>query len=146
MTYTQMTRDRYRLAVTAATGVTTAGALTATGWLGGLVAADFQRDQVEKAADQTTQGTKSTGANRAGRPTRVVYRERPVRTRVAYRYLTADSGSAAVGTGGSVSTTSTSSGGSSGGNSGGNSGPSSSGGSSGPAAPPTEEPAPSSGS
>ena len=146
MTYTPLTRDRYRLAVTAATGVTTAGAITATGWLGGLVAADFQEGQVEKAADQTTQGTKSTGANRANRPTRIVYRERPVRTRVTHRYLTADSGSTAVGTGGSVSTTDTSSGGNSGGNSGGSSGPSSSGGPSEPAAPPPDEPAPSSGS
>ena len=142
MTYTPLTRDRYRLAVTAATGVTTAGAITATGWLGGLVAADFQESQVEKAAAQTTQGTKSTEANRANRPARIVYRERPVRTRVTYRYLSEDSGSTAVGTGGSVSTTNTSSGG----NSGGNSGPSSSGGPSGPADPPTNEPAPSSGS
>ena len=52
MSYSHRHRDRYRLAVTAVTGVSTAGALTATGWLVGVTAQDFADQQAAKAAKE----------------------------------------------------------------------------------------------
>src|SRR5687767_13932515 len=52
MSYRHRHRDRYRLAVTAVTGVSTAGALTATGWIVGVAAQDFADQQAAKAAEE----------------------------------------------------------------------------------------------
>jgi len=50
MTYTARTRDRYRRALAAVTGLTTVGALTACGWLAGMASRDHQADQSAKDA------------------------------------------------------------------------------------------------
>lgn len=91
------------------------GALAATGWLGGVAAADFSKQQARQAADQaasTAEAARAAAGYDAavGRKQatagdrRVVLRQRPVRTRVTYRYVTSGSSVSVVGPGGTVST------------------------------------------
>ncbi len=52
MSYTAKTRDRYRLAVAAVSGLATFGALTATGLIAGAAAQDYEAQQAQKRADE----------------------------------------------------------------------------------------------
>src|SRR4051812_34641295 len=105
-------RDRYLLAVTAVTGLATAGAMTATGWIAGQAANAWAQQSPAPAPSSpqvpATQllGTQPAGTQAAGtkhragaRKPRVVVRTRPTRTRVSTRYVTSP---APVGGGGSV--------------------------------------------
>lgn len=156
MGYTAKTRDRYRLAVAAVSGVTTFGALTATGFLAGAAAKSYQADQDQKAAEAraakvawkqqqaaVTKASKQYAKDLAdawAHP-HVVTRERKHTSTVITQYV--GGGSGYVGSGGSVSY----GGGSSSGGSGGGSGSGGSGGGGGgTTAPPPPPPAPSSGS
>jgi hypothetical protein len=49
MTHTPRTRDRYRLAVAAVTGLTSVGAITATGWIAGAASADYKAELAQRA-------------------------------------------------------------------------------------------------
>lgn len=171
MTYSARTRDRYRHALSMLTGLTTAGVLTACGWLAGTAARDFHAEQEAKdaarqEADRVTQADwqQKQAAWRAAQPreVRTVWKRRPVTTVVETRTVFA--ASTTIGAGGSVSSGSSSgssgsgSSGSAGSGSSGSSGSGSSGsGSSGggsnpqpsapkPPPPPPPAPAPSSGS
>jgi hypothetical protein len=115
MTYTSTTRDRYRLAVWSVTAAVAAGAITATGWVAGAAAQDQAQDDSARQAEQDAQARQEYdawlaryGEQPRTRKPRAVLRQRPVRTRVTTRYITATSPTAAVGTGGTVSTPSTS--------------------------------------
>jgi len=121
MTYTARTRDRYRLALAALTGVTTVGALTACGWLAGTAAHDHEaslgtkeaaRQQAQRRAlFEWQQQRAAWRAAHADRPrVRTVWRKRPERTVVDTRVVRVGS----VGTGGTLSTSGGTSGGSSG--------------------------------
>lgn len=96
MSYSERTRDGYRLAVTAVTGLTAAGALTAGGWLAGVAAQTAATDNGAAVPPPTT----DTGQGTRAAP-RVVLKQRPQETRVTTRYLTAP-GVPAVGGGGTV--------------------------------------------
>ena len=119
MSYTPRKRDRYRLAVAAITGVTTIGALTATGWLGGVAAADYNAQEQQRAAEQAAANAKAERAqakydaavarqqSRANGP-RIVYKQRPVKRRVSVRYVTGTSSSSPYsGPSGTVTSSST---------------------------------------
>jgi hypothetical protein len=116
MTYSSRTRDRYRLAVSAATGVVTVGAFTATGWLAGAAAHDTAAAKaVDQAAQQqAARRTEAAQARyqarlkryqariaRAERAKREELVQRPTRVRVTTRYVRSGSGSS-VGGGGTV--------------------------------------------
>ncbi len=164
MSYTAKTRDRYRLAVAAVSGLATFAALTATGLIAGAAASDYEAQQAEKSAadlasKQAYQLAKKQRASlikankkyyaalakQAANP-RVVVRERAQVTHVTTQYV-GGGGSGYVGSGGSVSSGGTSyaggttgSTGSTGGSSGGGAAPA-------PAPPPPPPPpAPSTGS
>ena len=164
MSYSPTTRDRYRLAVAAVSGLATIGALSATGVIAGVAAQDYRSEQAQKAsakrADQLAykrakqeraaliKANKQYYAQLAAQAEhpRIVVRDRPLVTHVTTKYLYSG-GSGSVGSGGSVSSGgytggSTSSGGGS------SSGGSSSGGTTAPPPPPPPPPppAPSSGS
>lgn len=103
-------RDRYQVAVTALTGLTTAACLTATGWLAGQAAQNWAADQaatpatnppVDPAASTPQSVATTRQRARPARP-RVVLRPRPLRTRVSTRYVTP---AAPIGGGGSVGST-----------------------------------------
>lgn len=164
MSYTARTRDRYRLAVAAVSGLATFGALTATGLIAGAAAQDYEAQQAQKEAEELAakkayQVAKKQRkalikankqyyaqlAEQASKP-RVVLRERPHVTRVTTVYV-GGAGSGSVGSGGTVSGGSSSSVGS-GGGSAGSGGSAGGGGTSAPAPPPPPPPppAPSSGS
>lgn len=155
MSYTAKTRDRYRLAVAAVSGLATFGALSATGLIAGAAAQDYQQEQAAKKADQLEakrayqlakrQRAALIKANKkyyakltqqAAHP-RIVFRERPHVTQVTTQYIGAG-GSGYVGSGGTVS------GGSPNGSSGGGGG--GGGGAAPPPPPPPPPPAPSTGS
>ena len=117
MSYSPRHRDRYRLAVTAVTGVSTVGALTATGWLVGVSAQDYHDKEAAKAAEEAQaakawakkyarQQAKYAEATAAG--TTLV--QRPYVTRTAIQYVQAAATSAAPGSGGAVAPVSSSSG------------------------------------
>lgn len=99
-------RDRYQVAVTALTGLATAGCLAATGWIAGQAAHTWVQEQpapttttpVDPAAS-TPQPAASTRQRTRGQRPRVVLRPRPSRTRVSTHYVTP---AAPVGGGGSV--------------------------------------------
>jgi hypothetical protein len=57
MGYTSVTRDRYRLAVAAVSGLATAGALCATALIAGEAAADFKVEQAERDAQGQASAT-----------------------------------------------------------------------------------------
>ena len=142
MSYTARNRERHRLAVSAVTGVITVGSLTSIGWLTGAAADDFEQEEAEKKARAAQELAEYNAAlARSQRP--AALRERPTRTRVTTRYVTAGGATNAVGAGGTLSSSSSSV--STGSSSGGSSGPSasgSSGGSSGPAPAPAPPPPP----
>lgn len=112
MDYSATTRDRFRLAVTAVSGLTTVAALSATGWLAGHAARDHQAEQARKAAEAGAQqqaqrawerATRAhAAAVRAAAHPHVVLRTRPQVTRVSLRYVRG-AASAPVGGGGQVS-------------------------------------------
>lgn len=142
MSYTPRTRDRYRLVAVSVTAATTVGALTATGWLSGVAASDYADQQNERAAEQAAAAAKAERAQakyeaqlaRSQEP-KIVYKKRPVKTRVTTRYVTGSAGtSSTVGAGGTItsSTPLTSS----------NSQPAGSGGGGGGSAPPPSPPSP----
>ena len=143
MSYTARNRERHRLAVSAVTGVITVGSLTSLGWLTGAAADDFEQEQAEQKARAAQELAEYEAAlARSQRP--AALRERPTRTRVTTRYVTAAGATSTVGAGGTLSSSSSSASTSS---SGGSSGPSSSGssgGSSGPEPAPPPPPPPSS--
>lgn len=113
MTYTPRKRDRYRLAAAAVTGATTVGALTATGWLGGVAAADYAEQESQRAAEQAATAAQAQRArakydaavarqqSRAEGP-RIVYKQRPTRTRVTVQYVAGAATAAPVGPGSTV--------------------------------------------
>ncbi len=110
MTYTSATRDRYRLAVWTTTAAVTAGAISATGWVAGAAAHDHAGSEAARQAEQDAQASEEYAAwlarygdQPATRTPRTVLRQRPVRTRVSTRYVTAAS-PATVGPGGTVAT------------------------------------------
>ncbi len=118
MTYTPRTRDRYRVAVAAVTGVTTIGALTATGWLGGVAAADYSKQELQRQAEQAAAAAKQARQQARyeaavarqqslAEGPKVILRQRPQKTRVSTQYVQA-AGTSSVGPGGSVSYPSTS--------------------------------------
>jgi hypothetical protein len=167
MSYTAKTRDRYRLAVAAVSGLATFGALSATGLIAGAAAQDYEAQQAKKTAEELSakhayqlakkQRAALIKANKqyyaklaqqAAHP-KIITRERPLVTHVTTQYV-GGGGSGYVGSGGSVSSGSTYSGGSSSGGStssgGSSSGGSSGGGTTAPPPPPPPPPAPSSGS
>lgn len=136
MSYTARKRDRHRLAVSAVTGVVTVASLTSIGWLTGAAADDFEQQQAEKQA-KAAQELAEYNAALARSQRRDVLRQRPSRTRVTTRYVTAAASTNTVGAGGTVT--------SSGPSGSGSPGPGPSGGSSGDSGPPPPPP-PSSGS
>lgn len=101
MSYSQRTRDRYRLAVSAVTGLTAAGALTAGGWLAGVAAqtTGAGSDTAPPPAPPPTDTVPAATPSRT--PPKVVVKERPQVTRVTTRYVTSPGGPA-VGGGGTV--------------------------------------------
>jgi hypothetical protein len=110
MSYAAYTRDRFRLAATGITGMTAIGALSATGWLAGVAAQNFEAEQADKAAQAAAADAQRRAELRAWRQAtraaqarpRVVLRPRPQRTHVTVRYVQAVP-SARVGPGGTVS-------------------------------------------
>ena len=115
MTYTASTRDRYRLAVWTATASVAAGAIAATGWAAGAAAHEQARADAAKKTEQDARADAEYAAwlaqygnQAAARKPRAIVRQRPTRTRVTTRYVTATSPAAAVGPGGTVSTPTTS--------------------------------------
>ena len=110
MTYSARTRDRFRLAVAAVTGVTTVAALSATGWLAGAAAHDSEALQQEQAAVAQAKYRSDLAAWRkanavdAATPqqrTMVELRDRPHHTETTLRYVQG-TGASAVGAGGQV--------------------------------------------
>lgn len=90
---TARTRDRGRLAVAAVTGAATALSLTATGWVVGVAAADFEAEQVERETAQAkTERQRVLYELQVARvqqaSARPMLRQRPTRTRVTTRYVT----------------------------------------------------------
>ena len=117
MSYSHRHRDRYRLAVTAVTGVSTAGALTATGWLVGVAAQDFADQQAAKAAKEAKaakQWAKEYAAQqaeyaKATAAASATLKQRPYVTRTTTQYVQAAGTSAAPSSGGTVAPVSSSS-------------------------------------
>lgn len=157
MGYTAKTRDRYRLAVAAVSGLTTVGALTATGFLAGATASDYQDQQDAKAAEahaaKVTWKREQKAMARANKEfaeqlttnaehPQVIVRERKHISHVITQYV---GGGSSVGGGGSVYSGGSYGGGSTGGSSGGSSG-GGGGGTTAPPPPPPPPPPPSSGS
>ena len=115
MTYTSTTRDRYRLVVWAVTTSVAAGAVTATGWVAGAAAREHAQDEAARRAEQDAEARQEYdawlaryGEQPRTRTPRTLVRQRPVRTRVTTRYVSAAGQTAAVGPGGTVSTPSAS--------------------------------------
>jgi hypothetical protein len=141
MSYSARTRDLYRGALTAVTGLSTVGAVAASGWLAGAAAHDHSVQMAAQKAEKDQAERKRLEAWYAAHP-QVVLKQRPVVTVVQTRTVPAGE----VGTGGSLSA----SGGSTPASSASSAGSSGSGGGSAPApapaAPPPPAPAPSGGS
>jgi hypothetical protein len=112
MSYTPRTRDIYRGALFAVTGLSTVGALTGSGWLAGVAAADHEKQMATEKAEKQQAERERLEKWYADNP-QVVTKNRPVVTEVETRTVPAPE----VGTGGSMSgsapepTTSSSSGG-----------------------------------
>jgi len=138
-TYSTASRDRYRTAVTVGTGLGVVGALAGSGLLAGAAAARFEAEGSADQAAQPVDAPRTRAARRDDRP----LRERPIRTRVTVRYVSAV-GSTTVGAGGTVTRVDSGSSGS--GGSGGSGGGGSSSGPGPAPAPPPEPPTPTSGS
>jgi hypothetical protein len=111
MRLTPRSRDRHRLGMTLATGTTTAVALSATGWVMGAAAHDYEQQQAERAAQQRAAQARAAQARAeyraaveaAKRPV-VLRRDRPYRTHVITRYVRSagTTGSATPAPGGTV--------------------------------------------
>jgi hypothetical protein len=111
MSYSHRHRDRYRLAVTAVTGVSTVGALTATGWLASVAAQDYTDQQKAKAAEEA-QAAKAWAKKYARQQAKYakaqaaaaepIVKQRPYVTRTTTQYVQAAGTSAAPGSGGEV--------------------------------------------
>jgi hypothetical protein len=103
MSYDAQTRDKHRRTVTVVTGAMTVGALSATGWMAGNAARDFEREQAEQQAAQERAEARANRARaryerllaRSGKESQQL-RERPTRTRVTTHYVTGDTPSAPV--------------------------------------------------
>ena len=111
MTYSSKKRDRYRVAVTAVTGLTVAGTLTSAGWIAGAAAQDYQAAQAAQQPDQAAtpaapQQVRAADHRARRAAPRIVLRQRPTRVRTTTQYV-AGATSAAVGGGGSVGSAST---------------------------------------
>ena len=98
MAYSSRNRDRFRLAVAALTGLTTAGSIAAVGWVTGLAARQHDAQQAErsaadavadaKAQRQQVRYERAVARQKSAAYARVVVRrERPVRTQVTTRYV-----------------------------------------------------------
>jgi hypothetical protein len=126
MSYTTRDRDRYRSVVAAVTGLTAAGALTATGLLVGTAADHFAAQQADEDQSSQQPAVLGQGADRQAAQRRVTHlrgddesrdaddrvvtrgpRHRPYVTRVTTRYVVGADTFAAVGPGGAVSANST---------------------------------------
>src|SRR5918999_516768 len=103
MSYDAQSRDKHRRTVAVVTGALTVGAISATGWLAGSAARDFEREQAEQRSAQERAEARAHRARvryerllaRSGRETRQL-RERPTRTRVTTRYVSGDAPAAPV--------------------------------------------------
>lgn len=103
MSTTPTSRDRYRIGVAAVSGATTMSALVATGAIAGVVAQDYQHQQLQQqAAASAAAAPVATTGRRSPRPVPAqrITRHRPTRTHVTTRYVTVTS--PPVGGGGSV--------------------------------------------
>ncbi|MET0526071.1 MAG: hypothetical protein ABWZ91_14800 [Nocardioides sp.] len=95
MSYDAQSRDRHRRTVAVVTGALTVGAISATGWLAGNAARDFEREQAERQAAQDAAEARAARArdrfDRRPAPKQGQrLRERPTRTLVTTRYVTGD--------------------------------------------------------
>ena len=114
MAYTPRTRDRHRFGVSVATGATTtAVALTATGWVMGAAAHDYEAHQAARAAQQreaeataARQQAEYLAALELAKPRVVIVGQRPRRVHVITRYVRA-AAPAAPSAGGTVRAPST---------------------------------------
>ncbi|MGH3336008.1 MAG: hypothetical protein ACRDOZ_09335, partial [Nocardioides sp.] len=113
MSYSHRHRDRYRLAVTAVTGVSTVGALTATGWIVGVAAQDFADQEAAKAAKEAKAAkawarkyAKEQAEYAEATAAATTLKQRPYVTRTTTQYVQAAGTSAAPGPGGAVAPTS----------------------------------------
>lgn len=109
MTYSSRKRDRYRVAVTAMTGLAVAGSLASTGWIMGAAAHDYEgaRAQKDSAAARSARvrARYEERAERRQARTHVVpvlLRDRPTRTRTTTRYVAGATVGPALGGGGTV--------------------------------------------
>ena len=111
MPLTPRTRDRHRIAMSLATGTTTAVALSATGWVMGAAAHDYEQQQAERATQERAAAARAARAQaeyraavEAAKPPAVLRQDRPYRRHVTTRYVRAagSSGSAAPAPGGTV--------------------------------------------
>jgi len=97
MSYDAQSRDKHRRTVAVVTGAMTIGAISATGWLAGNAARDFEREQAEQQAAQERAEARATQARiryeralaRSGQQDGQL-RQRPTRTRVTTRYVSGD--------------------------------------------------------
>ena len=111
MTYTPRSRERYRAAVWATTATVAAGAISATGWVAGAAAHDEATDAAVNQAAQDAQAQREHDrwlarygdASPSRERRHPVVRQRPTRTRVTIRYVTAAGTNPAPGPGGTVS-------------------------------------------
>jgi hypothetical protein len=119
MAYTPRTRDRHRLGVSVVTGATTALTLTATGWVMGAAAHDYEQRQADRAARQreaeavaARQQAEYRVALERSKSRVVIVGRRPHRVHVITRYVrAAASAPVAPASGGYVSPPSAPSGG-----------------------------------
>ena len=103
MSYDAQSRDRHRRTVAFVTGAMTVGAISATGWLAGNAARDFEREQAEQRAAQEKAEARAERARaryerlaaRSGQQNEQL-RQRPSRTRVTTRYVSGGTPSAPV--------------------------------------------------
>jgi hypothetical protein len=98
MSYSPRTRDIYRGALFAVTGLSTVGALTGSGWLAGNAAASHEKQMATEKAEKQQAERERLEKWYAENP-QVVTKNRPVVTEVETRTVPAPE----VGTGGSMS-------------------------------------------
>ena len=97
MSYDAQSRDKHRRTVAVVTGAMTVGAISATGWLAGNAARDFEQEQAEKqAAEEKAQARYERALARSGRQQDQQLRQRPTRTRVTTRYVSGDAPAAPI--------------------------------------------------
>jgi hypothetical protein len=99
MSYDAQSRDKHRRTVAVVTGAMTVGAISATGWLAGHAARDFEQEQAEqREAQEKAQARYERTLARSARPARPEerLRQRPTRTRITTRYVSGDAPAAPV--------------------------------------------------